>query len=625
MSFGDSSAVFEQRSKAIGLSEDIIRRFKDNGLDTMAKLAFACNFSPGGSDDKPFKDLLTKVLGREATLVEESCSDRLQWISWDQCVSREHELMHTSKKDQRLVVQASGELKFTSSVKYEPCDTSSEILLRYCFIRRALAMEQANILAYKHHDKWLEKIMACRLEIVPHGFARTTFQQIEAADKRLFVLLAEKTRGGIKATATGRPCDNHFEACMNSTEVMSLLQPKPIAVRLSDEPPSKKPRLDKPSPDKAPFEKPGKGRNKGKGKATPSQFMRIPTELLSLGCTGATPQGHRLCFSFNLKKCSNNVQNQRCDKGLHLCAVKGCFKQHAAVECPMKKKDWNSGDSEGSGEAHSFEGAEGASGSNSQVLDDAKKFSHFSTGDEARPACVSQETDIDAQVGDWKRDQNPLFLELCSGCGILSATVAASGFDTMAVDHKHNRHRSHVKTFNLDLTVEHSWNVLKFIVQQCNVIAVHIAPPCGTCSRAREIKLTSNWHGPPPLRNAQHPYGVPDMNDKDKFRVQQANQLYMFMNDFCLFLNERSVPWTIENPTNSWLWELPCMRTLVAEMYFTSFHSCAYGGKRYKGTSFLTNHPAFLVLCRQCDGMHEHLPWGFDESSQNHRSSSPQP
>ena len=98
MSFGDSSAVFEQRSKAIGLSEDIIRRFKDNGLDTMAKLAFACNFSPGGSDDKPFKDLLTKVLGREATLVEESCSDRLQWISWDQCVSREHELMHTSKK-----------------------------------------------------------------------------------------------------------------------------------------------------------------------------------------------------------------------------------------------------------------------------------------------------------------------------------------------------------------------------------------------------------------------------------------------------------------------------------------------------------------------------------------------
>ena len=410
MSFGDSSAVFEQRSRAIGLSDDVIKGFKDNGLDTMAKLAFACNFSPGGSDDKPFKDLLTKVLGRDANLVEESCArrlfnesyatvaadircqteqtndeslrklapadraarleeqqgrltgldirgpyepgdslvdkfvnfyenDRLQWISWDQCVSREHELMNTSKKDQRLVVQSSGELKFTSSVEYEPCDTSSEILLRYCFIRRALAMEQANILAYKYHDKWLEKIMACRLETVPHGFARTTFQQIEAADKRLFVLLAEKTRAGIKATATGRPCDAHFEVCMNSTEVMSLLQPKPIAVRSSEEPPTKRPKIDRPGPDKSPFERPGKGRNKGRGKASPSQFMRIPTDLLNLGCTGATPQGYRLCFSFNLKKCSNSVQNQRCDKGLHLCAVKGCHKQHAAVECPMRKKD----------------------------------------------------------------------------------------------------------------------------------------------------------------------------------------------------------------------------------------------------------------------------------------------
>ena len=410
MSFGDSTAVFQQRSKAIELSDDVIKSFQDNSLDTMAKFAFSCNFAPGGSDDKPFKELLTKVLGREASLVEESClrrlfnesyatvaadirsqteqtneeslrklapadraarleeqqsrltgltirgpyepgdslvdkfvsfyeSDRLQWISWDQCISREHELMSSSKKDQRLVVQTSGELKFTSSAKYEPCDTSSEILLRYCFIRRALAMEQANILAYKNHDKWLEKIMACRLEAVPHGFARTTFQQIEAADKRLFILLAEKTTGGIKANTAGRPCDIHFDTCMNSTEVMSLLQPKPIAVRSNEEPPTKRPKVDKPFHDKGQFERSSKGKGKSRGKASPSQFMRIPTDLLSLGCTGATPQGHRLCFSFNLKKCSNNVQNQRCDKGLHLCAVKGCFKQHAAVECPMRKKD----------------------------------------------------------------------------------------------------------------------------------------------------------------------------------------------------------------------------------------------------------------------------------------------
>ena len=86
------------------------------------------------------------------------------------------------------------------------------------------------------------------------------------------------------------------------------------------------------------------------------------------------------------------------------------------------------------------------------------------------------------------------------------------------------------------------------------------------------------------------------MSDTDRTRVEQANILYKYMANFCEFLNELGMPWTMENPTNSWLWELPCMQALVAQMYFASFHSCAYGGKRYKATSFLTNHPAFLVF-----------------------------
>ena len=28
-------------------------------------------------------------------------NDRLQWVSWDMCVSREHELLGSSKRDQR--------------------------------------------------------------------------------------------------------------------------------------------------------------------------------------------------------------------------------------------------------------------------------------------------------------------------------------------------------------------------------------------------------------------------------------------------------------------------------------------------------------------------------------------
>ena len=201
-------------------------------------------------------------------------------------------------------------------------------------------MEQSNLLAYRLHDLWLEKLMMCRLDVVPQGFSKPTFQQLEAADKRLFLLMAEKTRAGIKATAQGRPCDAQFEICMNSTEVMSLLQPKPVAVRSKDdEQPFKRQKTEKPPGNfnEKPFVK---GKGKGKSKQS-NQFMRVPSELLSLGCVGATPQGHRLCFSYNLRKCSNSVQNQWCDKGLHLCAVKGCMKQHPAMDCPSKTQRLN--------------------------------------------------------------------------------------------------------------------------------------------------------------------------------------------------------------------------------------------------------------------------------------------
>ena len=219
-------------------------------------------------------------------------------------------------------------------------------------------------------------------------------------------------------------------------------------------------------------------------------------------------------------------------------------------------------------------------------------------------------------MDEFKRDQTPLFIELCSGCGILSATVAACGFDVMAVDHAYNKHKTHVKTFNLDLSQPHSWTVLRHITNECRVIAVHLAPPCGTCSRAREVRLSSSWHGPRPLRNSMHPYGIPGMSQKDAERVSTANEIYKHMAQFCMHLDDLNIAWTIKNPTNSWLWMLPCMQVLVNKFLFVNFHSCAYGGLRFKCTSFLTNNAAFLVICRQCDNTRTHLQWGYDYQSQ---------
>ena len=64
----------------------------------------------------------------------------------------------------------------------------------------------------------------------------------------------------------------------------------------------------------------------------------MPQELLALGCVGVTNKGNALCYDFQLGKCGLTVQNMRCAKGLHLCAVAGCHRDHPAKDCSKAKR-----------------------------------------------------------------------------------------------------------------------------------------------------------------------------------------------------------------------------------------------------------------------------------------------
>ena len=124
-------------------------------------------------------------------------SDRLQYIEWQHCVSRQHELLTGLKKDASLTLDGTGGLKISSKPNVVPCDVSSDMLVRYALVRRGLALEQANILDYKLHDELLEKYMFFRLTDPPPGYARVSLKQIEQADRQFILLMAEQTRNGI--------------------------------------------------------------------------------------------------------------------------------------------------------------------------------------------------------------------------------------------------------------------------------------------------------------------------------------------------------------------------------------------------------------------------------------------
>ena len=113
--------------------------------------------------------------------------------------------------------------------------------------------------------------------------------------------------------------------------------------------------------------------------------------------------------------------------------------------------------------------------------------------------------------------------------------------------------------------------------------------------------------------------GFPWLKGSHRQRVELANQIYLGTADFCELLTTLRIPWTIENPTNSWFWELPCMTRLLSLGHMCDLHACAYGGSRPKLTSFLGTVPGLESLSKFCPGDHEHRPWGVDEKGQSWR------
>ena len=138
---------------------------------------------------------------------------------------------------------------------------------------------------------------------------------------------------------------------------------------------------------------------------------------------------------------------------------------------------------------------------------------------------------------------------------------------------------------SLDLAEDHAWEVLEYIVDTCDVAAVHLAPPCGTCSKARGIPMPDGSPGPQPLRSAEHLLGVPDMTPFDRIKVNAANMLYERMGKFIECWIQEALHGCL-NPTNSFLWELGYFSYAVQHGYFAHCHACAYGSSGRKRLPF---------------------------------------
>ena len=216
----------------------------------------------------------------------------------------------------------------------------------------------------------------------------------------------------------------------------------------------------------------------------------------------------------------------------------------------------------------------------------------------------------------------PVIIEVFCGSARVTASLKELGLvESFGVDHEVDKAIATVK--KLDLTDKEDQKKFKQWMRSPLVVGIFWAPPCGTCSLARNIQLRDSFGrkipGPVPLRSPEFPEGLSGLRDKDRRRVSAANKLYEFLAEIIKKAVTRGLIIVVENPRSSLFWQTRFWKSVAKHFLYTSHQACAYGGVRPKWTVLAWNHHRFSQINLCCVGespSHVHKPWGIVHSEQ---------
>lgn len=207
-----------------------------------------------------------------------------------------------------------------------------------------------------------------------------------------------------------------------------------------------------------------------------------------------------------------------------------------------------------------------------------------------------------------------LFAEVCCGSAKLSFCMNACGIKTLSVDYDRNRHETWMPNIKLNLADVTQAQVLLDLALNKKIAVAWFALPCGTCSRARDIRLPGQSFLPRPLRSLEFPRGLVGLSSDEQSRVDAANQIYDNMYIVIRALLSVGAYVIIENPSRSWIWSIPEYQALLGMNFAdVEFQHCRWSGdepSRNKWTRLRSNVPQLIELAGPCKAAHPHLPWG---------------
>ncbi|CAE7297549.1 F25B4.6 [Symbiodinium sp. CCMP2592] len=603
----ESEAEFTARAQAINMEAAFLEALRNVGIKTFGHLAYICAVNPQSGDDtgliQAVEDLIKRKLDpteipdlrrlwyEANTFAISDLKQRVERSSLDPprelpLAERMTRLQNQKKRLQGVVFTERVEPSHGLIDKIQSMIDSGALvyLPPHKCPSRALEISadrpgqqvQLNVLSFAVHEGWHTHMFDAITRDPPPGHKFTSIAQALNADRELWQLIAQESRGELKVVAGADPPLDKFMAALSThTRVNICLANLPKG---SGKGPENK-------PDHTGQEaKGGRGRggkgakgDKGNKRKWDDSVDPKRAEILQLlkempkGCVSRMPKTRQfLCVLFQHGKCPQQSKD-RCNRGLHNCWHKDCLRKGVPY-CPPGPPT----------------------------------------------------TDVAPYA---------VFVELCCGSAILSHAAASQGWQVYPIDHHSNRFESLVSFLPLDLSTLSSRKLVDDLIHHVRPLWIHFGLPCGTSSRARQLPVSPKLRAkgvpaPRPLRSARFPLGLPDLSPLERQRVESANAVYVTCVHALFAAWKANALITIENPSRAWTWAAlaqlvtrfgrdhgcPDFVDWFFQLEDVHFSMCMHGGQRKKDTRLRSSPGAFSSLAMECDGLHDHAPYGHQWS-----------
>ena len=247
---------------------DMRSRVERTGTDTPTEVPAAERMSRLQEQ----KARLSSVICNEHTEPAHCLADKIQsmlesgsltYLPPNKCPSRSMEIA-SDRPEPQITLDGRGMIKVTKAALALDCDVRGGLRLREAFLRRSLAFDQARLMSFIVQEAWHDSLFRAIAREPPAGHLYVNISQLLSADRELWALLAQHSRGSLSpAPGAAPPLDALMAKYQHDPQVQICITPLP-GTRASPSTPHL--NVEIVPPGKGNGQGPNKGKGMGKGK-----------------------------------------------------------------------------------------------------------------------------------------------------------------------------------------------------------------------------------------------------------------------------------------------------------------------------------------------------------------------